>query len=131
MTSTKDTPNLYQLRGHGLHVTYSTSSIDGRPRLSYQDTHQMHSFVGNEIRLDPSEVGTLVTVTLQNVPDLGSTTFTLLIPRVRLSDMNSAQITTTAITTLNRSSIAPVLDEGQTQLYRTHRLTGMARSVLF
>jgi hypothetical protein len=65
MTSTADdAPNLYQLKGHGLHVTYSTSSIDGRPRLSYQDTHQMHSFVGDEIRTDPSEIGTLVTVTL-------------------------------------------------------------------
>lgn len=40
------TPNLYQLSGQHLHVTYSTTSLDGKPILTYQDSHQGKSFKG-------------------------------------------------------------------------------------
>ena len=131
MANDDNTPNLYQLQGAAVSVSYSTTSIDGRPRFTYQDAQQMHSFSGDEIRTDPSEIGTLVTVTLREVPDLGRTTFTLLLPRVRLDDSNTAQVATVGITAMHRASIAPVLDRGQTQTYRSVRLTGTARSVLF
>ena len=38
------TPNLYQLSGKHLHVTYTTTGLDGRPTLTYQDAHQGKSF---------------------------------------------------------------------------------------
>lgn len=31
------TPNVYQLSGKGLHISYSTTGIDGKARLTYQD----------------------------------------------------------------------------------------------
>ena len=65
------------------------------------------------LRTDPSELGTLVTVTLREVPGLGRTTFTLLLPRVKLDDSNTAQLTTVGITAMHRASIAPVLDRGR------------------
>ena len=44
------TPNLYQLHGHHLHITYSTSSIDGKPRFQYHDPFQTLQFSGDQIR---------------------------------------------------------------------------------
>ena len=64
------TPNLYQLQGKNLHVTYSTSGIDGRAHFSYQDTHQSLSFRGDEIRTQETEIGTLVSVTLRRTGDV-------------------------------------------------------------
>ena len=45
------TPNLYQLQGGPIHVTYSTTSIDGQPHFSYQDPHQTLFFKGDDIRV--------------------------------------------------------------------------------
>ena len=39
-------PNSYDLSGHHLHVTYSTSGFDGKPHFSYQDLHQTLDFSG-------------------------------------------------------------------------------------
>jgi hypothetical protein len=33
-------PDLYQLRGAALHITYSTTSFVGKPRFVYQDALQ-------------------------------------------------------------------------------------------
>ena len=75
------TPNLYQLHGHHLHITYSTSSIDGKPRFQYHDPFQTLQFSGDEIRTIASEIGTLVTVTIRLTVDSGSTSSTLSCPR--------------------------------------------------
>ena len=40
MVSPSTKPNLYKLEGYGLHITYSTSSIDGRPLFHYHDSSQ-------------------------------------------------------------------------------------------
>jgi hypothetical protein len=125
------TPNLYQVSGHHLHVTYSTSGFDGRPHFTYQDATQVLSFTGDQIRTDQTEIGTLVSVTIHLTVDSGSTTFTLLVPRVNLGPSNQAPIATEGITTLNRFSLVPVLDLGQTQRYSVVALTGTASLVAF
>src|SRR5262249_4278839 len=58
-------PNLYQLQGKHLHVSYSTSGFDGRPHFTYQDAHQNLNFAGDDIRTVQTEIGTLVTVTIR------------------------------------------------------------------
>src|SRR5262245_13548259 len=73
-------PNLYQLSGDGIEVTYSTSGFDGKPHLSYQDAMQSKQFAGDQIRTVKTEIGTLVTVTIFLTVDSGSTSFTLLLP---------------------------------------------------
>src|ERR1700686_226513 len=79
------TPNHYQLQGDHLHVTYSTTSFGGKPQLSYQDASQSLNFTGDQIRKAPTEIGTLVTVTIHLPVDSGSTSFTLLVPAVNLA----------------------------------------------
>lgn len=126
-------PNFYQLHGHHLTVSYSSSGIDGKPHFSYQDTHKTLSFTGDEIRTVDTEIGSIVTVTLQLTVDSGSTTFSLLVPTVNLDDrtQQSGSITTEGITTLHRFSLIPALNRGQTELYNVTRLTGTAQFVLF
>src|SRR5262245_54302748 len=83
-------PNLYQLQGEALHVTYATSGIDGLPHFSYQDAHQTLSFKGDEIRVAETEIGMLVTVSIRRTIDSGATSFTLLVPTVNVEQGGSA-----------------------------------------
>ena len=132
ITATVTTPNFYQLQGHQLYITYSTTSFGGLRQFTYQDAHQTHNFTGDQIRTVESEIGTLVTVTIRLTVDSGSTSFTLLVPQVKLPGPNSsAHITTEGITTLHRFSINPSLIRGQTELYTVTPLTGIAEAVLF
>ena len=39
--------NMFSLTGGGLHVSYSTSGIDGKPHFSYQDATRSLSFSGD------------------------------------------------------------------------------------
>jgi hypothetical protein len=125
-------PNLFNLHGRHVNVTYSTTSIDGKPRLSYHDSQRALSFVGDDIEvIDRTPVGTLVTVRLVVVPDLGTTTFTVLIPQINAEPGVATHVHTEGITTITRQSFAPQLDKGQIQTYTTVRLTGTAQLVDF
>jgi len=125
-------PNLYVLSGGGIHVTYSTTGINGQPHLTYSSPSINHTFTGTQIQTEQSPVGTLVTVTILMTVDTGSTTFTLLVPRVNLNGpFDSVQITTEGITTHHRFSIFPAAMHGQVETYSVQQLTGSARMVEF
>src|SRR6185437_10033709 len=130
-TASPKTPNLYQVQGRQLHVTYSTTGIDGKPHFTYQDRHQTLSFDGDAIRTLDAEIGTLVTVSLVRTVDTGSTSFTLVVPHVNLGQAAQAPITTQGITTLHRLSPVPFLNEGQTEISTIVRLAGTASAVTF
>ena len=125
-------PNIYQLHGHHLSVTYSTGDLGSIKSLEYHDVFQTLIFKGDQIRTVVSEIGTLVTVTIRLTVDSGSTSFTLLVPTVNLPGPNThAHITTEGITTLHRFSINPKLNQGQTELYTVTQLTGTAEAIPF
>lgn len=124
-------PNLYQLQGRNLHVSYSTSGIDGKAHFNYQDAHQSLSFRGDDIRTLETEIGTLVSVTLRRTIDSGSTSFSVLIPTVNLERGHSAPLSTEGITTLHRFSMIPAFNKGQTELYSSTALKGTAQFVVF
>ncbi|HEY6249832.1 MAG TPA: hypothetical protein VI685_07705 [Candidatus Angelobacter sp.] len=124
-------PDVYELTGGQLHVTYTTTSKNGQPYFSYQDGSQNLSFKGKEIRQVKSEFGTLVTVTIHMTVDAGSTMFTLLVPSVRLEEFSPAQIHTVAITTAHKFSVIPAMNLGQTETYTTTELSGTAKMVMF
>jgi hypothetical protein len=124
-------PNLYQLNGPHLHVTYTTTSIDGKPTMTYQDAHEGRSFRGDEIRTVECDLGTLVSVTLRLTPDAGSTSFSLVIPRMRITQGTTGAVHTECITTVHRFAIAPQLLHGQLDSYKVVPLHGTAQSVAF
>jgi len=124
-------PNLYQLQGGSLTITYSTSGIDGQAHFSYQNGKQVLSFSGDQIRTVGTEVGTLVSVTVLRTIDSGSTTFTVLIPRVNLDSTLGAVIKTEGISTQHKFSMIPNLNLGQTDVYKFTALSGKASFVYF
>lgn len=124
-------PNLFELRSKLLHVTYSTTGIDGKAHFTYQDAHRTLSFRGDEIRTAETEMGTLVSVYINRTIDSGSTTFSILIPTINLESMLAAPVATRGITTIHKYSMIPALNRGQTEIYSTVILNGTARAVVF
>ncbi|MBR1216756.1 hypothetical protein JQ557_02045 [Bradyrhizobium sp. U87765 SZCCT0131] len=123
-------PTLYELSGGGLQITYSTSGFDGRPHFSYHSASLNKQFSGDQIRSTASELGTLVSVVLHETTDAGSTTFTVLIPRVNLRLSDIAPVATESITTLHRGSIVGQ-PNGQADFYTVQALSGTAAFVVF
>jgi hypothetical protein len=130
-TAIPEQPNLYKLTNRNMHVVYSTTSLTGEPRLSYRDRNLSLSFAGDEIRVLATEIGQQVTLTLEQVPDLKTVTFTLLIPDINLKN-GPTLFKTSAITTTHRTTIGgPGLVEGQIQSYVTRGLLGVASHVVY
>jgi hypothetical protein len=124
-------PNLYDLSGGGLHVTYTTSGIDGKPHFTYHSATQTLNFAGDQIQTNSSPLGALVTVIIFRTVDSGSTSFTLLVPRVNLNSGEHLHIVTEGITTLHRFSVIPALMHGQLDRYTVYALQGTASRVVF
>jgi hypothetical protein len=124
--------NMFNVAGGGLNVSYSTSGIDGKPHVSYQDATRSLSFTGDEIRMMEGDLGTVVSVTIVRTIDSGSTSFSLLVPRVNLSaPFGSVAICTDGITTHHAFSIVPALNLGQRDTYTVTALQGTASHVVF
>jgi hypothetical protein len=127
------TPNLFSLSGGGLHVEYSTSSFDGQPHLTYQDSLRTLSFIGDQIRVvNVADLGTMVSVTIVLTVDTGGTTFSLLLPPVNLpGPFASVPVSTDGITTHHAFSIIPAFNHGQRDFYSVTPLQGTATQVVF
>jgi len=123
--------NLFQLSGSSLHVTYSTSGINGKPHFHYQDSQLNLNFEGSQIRAVECDLGTLVSVKLRQTVDAGSTSFSVILPRVQLRSGETVQVRTDGIQTIHRFSIAPQLNHGQLDLYQVTTLHGTAQNVQF
>src|SRR5438874_11071432 len=119
--------NSFSPSGGGIHVDYSSTSIDSQPRLTYHDHLRNLSFAGAQIRtVEVSDIGTIVSVTLTITPDVGSTTFSLFIPNVLVAAPNgSTPVTTEGVTTIHRMPFALPMP-GQREVYNVVRLTGAA-----
>ena len=118
-------PNLYQLQGDHLHITFSPSGFDGKPYFTYHDAHQALNFSGNAIRTTNTEFGALVSVTIGLGIGGRSTVFTLVAPAVALIATSHAPLKTFGITTIQEIGI------GQTQVYAATELSGAASIVKF
>jgi hypothetical protein len=128
-----DQPNLFELAGEYTRITYSTTSITGQPQFHYQDNQRDLTFTGDDIRLlDTDEIGMLVSVTLEVIPDLHTLTLSVLIPQINLKGETESPLSTLAILTTHLISIGgPGLVEGPLQTYEVVALEGTARLVDF
>ncbi len=124
-------PNLFELKGSGLEIAYSTSSISGQPLFTYQDKKVSLTFQGEEIRYLETEIGEQVTVTLEQIPDLRTVTLTLLLSKINLEGTEIPFQTEAIITTHKTSIGGPDLVKGVLQTYRVKPLKGTARRVSF
>ncbi|MFT3769201.1 MAG: hypothetical protein QM820_27495 [Minicystis sp.] len=121
-------PNLFDLFRKDVHVQYTVSGIDGQPRLQYRDRKRELSFSGDQIRVEETSIGRLVSVVLVAVPDKQTLTFSFFVPTLNVD--REAHIVTEALYTTTRTSIGgPALVRGQVESWRGITLSGIARAV--
>ena len=124
-------PNQFLVSGYDTEISYETTSFTGTPRFSITRQSQTLNFEGEEIQLEQSQLGQMVTVDLSN--NLQATgvveTLTLLIPSISLTTADkTASIRTIAI--FNRQSPQIKL-LGQSQMYASIYLSGTANQLDF
>ena len=125
------TPNDFELQGRDVSLRFSTTSFTGEPRLDYQDTSRKVNARGDEIRQVETELGTLVTITLEPDADAGALLFTVLIPRARVDGPErKVFIETQGLVTRSRFPRGPAADV-QLQTYLSLPLSGWATSLDF
>jgi hypothetical protein len=123
--------NLFELTARRVRVSFSTTSFAGGPQLQYQDRRTRRLFRGDEIRIEDTALGSLITVTLESIPDLRTVTFTLVLPPVNVvpgsigSRLRVPGITTTAQTTIAGPGLGPE------KTYQTLDFEGTAQFVMF
>jgi hypothetical protein len=123
-------PNLYVLHNYSLQVTLSTTSLVGQPQLTYHDARQARQFTGEEITFEDTVFGRIASVVLTSIPDLGTTTFSLVLPAVNLPTGGAQPISTIGITAVHRTTIIGP-PTGQTTTLEVTPLTGTADEVNF
>jgi hypothetical protein len=124
-------PNQYHLHGGQISVSYFPEGFDIGPTptdgpivLTYQDSHHALSFRRDVVSVvDAGGLGTVVTVVLVPDRDQGSTTFSLIVPRVAVPDGHSVAIHTDAITAVHKGFVILM---GQDQTYTVTALCGTA-----
>ncbi|MBR8832629.1 MAG: hypothetical protein DSM106950_00935 [Stigonema ocellatum SAG 48.90 = DSM 106950] len=122
--------NSFQLSGGSVVVSYSETSISGVPLLNYRDNNINLNFSGQEITVQKTELGQLITVTLESVSDLRTVTFTLILPLVNLNTgSETIRIAVPGITTTTRTTIAGP-GPGAEKTYTTVNLRGTAKFIV-
>lgn len=121
--------NVFELMGDDVQISYSARGpfIDQpglKPTLTYQDQELNLTFTGEQLRTQQSELGTLVSVSLQSSIDAGGTILTLLLPTIEMGGMDEQPFETVAIIT-QTFGILP--GAGARQTYDVLELEGVAR----
>jgi hypothetical protein len=122
-------PDVYDLSGHGVAITYLPTGAGGLAHFTYQDHQRTESFSGNQIRrVQVPDLGTVVSVTIVPTVDAGSTTFSVLIPDINLPNQRGAStpVITEGISTVHKFSILPAANQGQRETYTVIPLRGTA-----
>ena len=122
-------PNLFTLNGESLFVTLALSGVDGKPTLTYQDSQNTLTFTGEEIVMEDSTIGRLASVTTTKTPDIGYTTFTLVLPVVSKTS-GQHTVSTIGVTAMHRRTLGGI-GHGQLTSYHVTTLRGAARLVDF
>jgi hypothetical protein len=123
--------NLFTLRGDSINVDYATGTLTGS-NLVYHDDELDRSFSNEELTVEDTSLGQLVTVTLSQIPDLETVTFTLVLPSVTLAEFGAppVDVEVGGITATHPTTIAgPGL--GQQTFYSFVTLIGTAEAVVF
>jgi hypothetical protein len=121
-------PNLFQLEGDVTTITYSTTSFSGQPRLEYIGPRGSVSLQGDDIERHSTPTGALVTVVVEAVPDLETTTLTLYLPPITLTGTEEPLCTVALEVTHSHPLTGPT---GSPPAYRPLVLRGTAQVVDF
>jgi hypothetical protein len=94
--------NSFRFTYRGKAISFIEANIAGQPVLSVGD----QQFIGDEITIEHTQVGELVTVVLQAIADGDTTLLTLVLPPVRVEGFQELDVKALAIRTTVRGTIA-------------------------
>jgi hypothetical protein len=130
MAQALDEPNLFELAGEYTQISYSTTSITGRPQFSYTGPQGDTRAEGDEIQTLRTALGTEVTVEIVSEPDRRTVTLTLLLPEIRIARGEELAFGSVAVFTTTLTTIAGP-PAGVVQTYEVLTLEGVAKLVDF
>ena len=123
------TPNEYRLHNQGVKVTYVTNNFQGGPTFTYDDG-KAKTFRGPDVRILQTEIGNLVSVTLLETIDTGSTSYSVLIPIISLPNTTANQkFHTAGVKTAHKTFLSPP-PKSLIESYQVDKLEGVAQSVV-
>lgn len=115
--------NLYELKRGTASISYSASDFGGEPNLTFTENGSPRNFRGKEITIEKTAIGTLLTVTLDAIPDLESHLLSVLLPDVNVGPKNRERVTAVVIRTTERTTIGgPGLVVGAIQVYTSAQI---------
>lgn len=120
--------NKFTLKGHDLEISCTIGANPSFPKLSYRQGSFAKSFARNQIHIDDSRLGQLVTVTLSLTVDAGATTFSLFLPCLDVPLSDSIDFTTMGIYKELRGPV--IVPKRQVTEWRSVHLYGVAQTVL-
>ncbi len=94
--------NSFRFSHRGKAITFIQANIAGQPVMSVGD----QQFYGDEITIEPTQLGDLVTVVLQAIADGDTTLLTLVLPPTRVEGFEEIDVKALAVRTTVRGSIA-------------------------
>ena len=126
--------NHFTFTGENTHIVYFTQAPGpihpgedpSKGQLEYQGVEGSHTFRGNQIDVQSTPLGTLITVVLKVNNDTGGLNFTLILPNVRKSG-KVLHFQTLGIKTATRGFI---LSDGPDATYSVFPLFGTADNVI-
>ena len=122
-------PNQYSMQARQLKITYNIAGPQGQDTLRLEDGRQTRDFRGNEIRVQQTELGNLVTVTTNGSLDTQSATLSVLIPPVVLSSNGDQEaFQTVGIEAQHRTTLA-LPPNGPRETLEVQNLKGTASRV--
>src|SRR5260221_14052669 len=120
MAQQSDLATMFLLAGEDLKISYYINE-DNSSELDYQDAQGSLTFQSNQLHIQKSAVGTLITATLKNSADAGATTCTLVLPDVKLGGQTKQPLETFAVITQDLSRLSRA---GAQLAYRVITLEG-------
>lgn len=123
--------NLFTFESDGSKISYSTSSLMGVPLFSYQEGDT--SISTPHFISETGALGTVVTMTIEVVPDGWTRDLSLIVPHVHLQDPSAEEdVESIAIFSRHLSNIAGHdAVKGQTTTYTARKMSGKASLVAF
>ena len=120
MAQQSDLATMFLLAGEDLKISYYINE-DHSSELDYQDAQGSLTFQSNQLHIQKSAIGTFITATLKSSADVGATTFTLVLPNVKLGGQTKQPLETFAVIAQDFSTLSKV---GAQLTYRVVPLQG-------
>lgn len=117
--------NSFRFTYRGKAISFIQANIAGQPLLSVGD----QQFIGDEITIEHTQLGELVTVVLQAIADGDTTLLTLVLPPTRVEGFEELAVKALAVRTTVRGTLAgPPLGAGM--LYQVQEIKGRAAFIV-